>query len=86
MGFRIQRLIDIKNSIDGSKNSSELDNIKPPIFCKDKPMFKSQLKNLSLKKLNEIYTQINTTEILMKKNSQINNAVLIKNLLINITK
>jgi hypothetical protein len=49
-------------------------------------MFISQLRNLSLKKLNEIYTKINTTEILMKKNSQINNAVLIKNLLIDIAK
>ena len=86
LGFRIQRLIDIKNSIDESKNSSELDNIKPPIFWKDKPMFISQLRNLSLKKLNEIYTKINTTEILMKKNSQINNALLIKNLLIDIAK
>ena len=49
-------------------------------------MFKSQLRNLSLKKLNEIYTKINATEVLMKKNSQINNAVLIKNLLIDIAK
>ena len=86
LGFRIQRLIDIKNSISESKGSSELDNIKPPIFWKDKPMFINQLRNLSLNKLNEIYTKINTTEILMKKNSQINNAVLIKNLLIDIAK
>ena len=86
LGFRIQRLIDIKNSIDEDKASYGLDNIKPPIFWKDKPMFINQLKILSLKKLNEIYTKINTTEILMKKNSQINNAVLIKNLLIDIAK
>ena len=86
LGFRIQRLIDIKNTINEGKNSFELDNIKPPIFWKDKPMFINQLKNLSLNKLNEIYTKINTTEILMKKNSQINNAVLIKNLLIDIAK
>ena len=86
LGFRIQRLIDIKNSIDEDKGSYELDNIKPPIFWKDKPMFINQLRNLSLNKLNEIYTKINTTEILMKKNSQINNAVLIKNLLIDIAK
>jgi DNA polymerase-3 subunit delta len=89
LGFRIQRLIDIKNTINENKSSFELDdidNIKPPIFWKDKPMFVSQLRNLSLKKLNEIYTKINTTEILMKKNSQINNAVLIKNLLIDIAK
>ena len=86
LGFRIQRLIDIKNTIDEGKVSSELDNIKPPIFWKDKPMFINQLRNLSLNKLNEIYTKINTTEILMKKNSQINNAVLIKNLLIDIAK
>jgi DNA polymerase-3 subunit delta len=86
LGFRIQRLIDIKNIIGESKGSYELDNIKPPIFWKDKPMFINQLRNLSLNKLNEIYTKINTTEILMKKNSQINNAVLIKNLLIDIAK
>ena len=89
LGFRIQRLIDIKNTINENKSSFELDdidNIKPPIFWKDKPIFIKQLRNLSLKKLNEIYTKINTTEILMKKNSQINNSVLIKNLLINIAK
>ena len=86
LSFRIQKLIDIKNNINNDQIEANIDKIKPPIFWKDKPFFINQLKKLCINQLINIYSKIISTEILMKKNSQINNAVLIKNLLIDIAK
>ncbi len=82
---RIQKLIDIKNTV-GSKNIEvEIDNLRQPIFWKDKPIYIKQLKKWSLNKLTRIYSKINAAETLMKKNSYINNSVIIKNLLTDIS-
>lgn len=82
---RIQKLIDIKNIL-GSKNIEiEIDNLRQPIFWKDKPIYIKQLKKWSLNKLTRIYSKINAAETLMKKNSYINNSVIIKNLLTDIS-
>ena len=85
LSFRIQKLIDVKNNINNNQIEAEIDKLKPPIFWKDKPVFINQLKKLSINKLINIYSKINTTEVLMKKNSKIDISLLIKNLLIDIT-
>ena len=65
----------------GSKNNSEydriLENLKPPIFWKDKPIIQQQLRKWNLKKIEEMLFKIAETEILMKKNSYIKNNVII---------
>lgn len=85
LSFRIQKLINIKNNINNNQIEAEIDKLKPPIFWKDKPVIINQLKKLSINKLINIYSKINTTEVLMKKNSKIDSSLLIKNLLIDIT-
>ena len=87
LNYRILKLTEIQ------KNNKNLDNYiktiedaKPPIFWKDRPIFLEQLKKWDLKKLNKAAYKINETETLMKKNSQIRNDVIIKNLLISLSK
>ena len=85
MSSRIQKLIDIKNNLSSQNIEEEINNLRQPIFWKDKPIYIKQLKKWSLKKLIKIYSKINTAETLMKKNSYINNSIIIKNLLTDIS-
>ena len=68
---KIQRLLKIKES---SNKSNNLDNIinnsKPAIFWKEKPIVKKQLSIWNLRDLKNIISEINTTELLCKKNPQ----------------
>lgn len=85
ISFRVQKLIDIKKNINNHQIENEIDKVKPPIFWKDKPVLVKQLKKLSLDKLITIYSKINIIEVLIKKYSQLNSSILIKNLLVDIT-
>ena len=50
---------------------SLINDYKPPIFWKDKPIVKRQLENWSKSKIKDLITNINKTEIFYKKNSSI---------------
>ncbi len=50
---------------------SLIDNYKPPIFWKDKPIVKKQLENWSKSKIENLIININNTESFLKKNSSI---------------
>ena len=66
---RLLKLYEAKNeneSIDGLIN-----NYKPPIFWKDKPIVRRQLENWSKSKIKDLIVSINKTEIFLKKNSSI---------------
>jgi len=82
---RTKKLIEIIN-INMNTNDIELamESLKPKIFWKDKPAYLHQLKKWSLEELLKVLEVVSKTEILMKKNSNINNDVLVKSLLIGI--
>ena len=61
-----------------------IDQMKPKVFWKDKPNYTKQLVRWKSDKLIEIFNHINKIEILMKKNGDIKNDILLKNLMINI--
>ena len=87
INYRILNLIEIqKNSKILNDYENALENFKPQIFWKDKPMYVLQLKKWSLEKLNRIAQKICRTEILMKKNSDINNEIVIKELVISLSR
>lgn len=87
INYRILNLIEIqKNSKILNDYENALENFKPQIFWKDKPMYVLQLKKWSLEKLNRIAQKICQTEILMKKNSDINNEIVIKELVISLSR
>jgi DNA polymerase III subunit delta len=73
---KIQRLLKIKEQINKSSYEDELINsIKPPIFWKEKPIVKKQLRVWNKNDLKEIIDNISYTELLCKKNPQISNAI-----------
>ena len=76
----------IRNSENDKNNYVQVvDQIKPPIFWKDKPIVMQQLKNWNLEKLEQLAQKVGEIEILMKKNSYFRNEVIVKNLIINLT-
>ena len=87
LNHRILKLIEIQNINKVFNNYEEtLEKIKPPIFWKDKPIFLQQVKKWNIEKLNKIANKIGDIEILMKKNNKINNDVVLKDLIINLSR
>ena len=73
---KVQRLLNIKKQENKSNNIEHLINIsKPAIFWKEKPMVKKQLSIWNLNDLKKIISEINNTEHLCKKNSQVSKAI-----------
>jgi DNA polymerase-3 subunit delta len=69
---RPKRLLNIYEKQDNTVNFDSLINdYKPPIFWKDKPIVKKQLENWSKTKIKELINNINKTETYLKKNSSI---------------
>ena len=87
LNYRIMKLYEITLMSENKQKNFEtvLENLKPPIFWKDKPIVLQQLKKWSQKKLEEIIDQIGKTESLMKKNSYLRNDIVIKDLIIDVT-
>tara|TARA_X000000950_G_scaffold264828_1_gene338464 strand:+ start:781 stop:1761 length:981 start_codon:yes stop_codon:yes gene_type:complete len=67
---RAKRLLNIYERQNNRTNWDGLINDhKPPIFWKDKPIIKKQLENWSKSKIKDLIDNINKTEIYIKKNS-----------------
>ena len=73
---KAQRLLKIKEQKNKSNNLDNLiNNAKPSIFWKEKPLIKKQLSLWSLNELKKMISGINNTELLCKKNPQISKAI-----------
>ena len=69
---RAKRLLNIYEKQDNNINFDSLINdYKPPIFWKDKPVVKKQLENWSKSKIKDLIYNINKTETHLKTNSSI---------------
>ena len=80
---RIQKLFQIQKQFELDKNIDiAVDNIKPKIFWKDKPIFLKQIKKWNEKKLIQAKRIVFETEIKTKTKLNNYNSILIKNLLI----
>ena len=87
LNYRILKLIELQKANKGFKNYEKtIESIKPPIFWKDKPSYLEQLKRWNLKNLNKMAYKISKTEILMKKNSLIKKDIVIKDLIVSLSK
>ena len=78
-----QRLNRLKE-LDDKNTPDAIDNLKPPIFWKDKPIFLQQSKIWNKKKLNLALAKIYDVEIKIKSNSNLNNEIIFKKFLIDI--
>ena len=80
---RLLKLNDINHLKNENNNiESAINNVKPPIFWKDKPIFLNQAKKWNLKKINKILNKTYNIELTLKSNPIINGSILIKNLLL----
>lgn len=82
-----QRFTNIKNILILSRNSNletALNQIKPPIFWKDKPIVLNQLKKWSLKKINLALNKTYNVETQIKSSSTLNKNLLLKQTIIDV--
>lgn len=87
LNYRVLKLAEIKENKKIFKSDEEaLDNLKPPVFWKDKPVYLEQLKKWDIKRLNEASCRIGETELLIKKYSEVRGSVIIKDLIIALSK
>ena len=69
---KAKRLLSLYEKQNSNLNYDSLINdYKPPIFWKDKPIVKRQLENWSKSKIKDLIANINKTEIYLKKNNSI---------------
>ena len=68
--MKAKRLNKLQNQTKDNKNIDQvITSFKPPIFWKDNDIVKEQIKNWSLKKIENLIYKINEIELLIKKNS-----------------
>ncbi len=82
-----QRFIKISEAIYNSQNSTlqnAIDNLRPPVFWKDKQKFKIQAQKWDLRKIQKIQGKTYNLELKIKSSSSINHNILIKKLLVDI--
>ena len=73
---KIQRLLTIKEQENKSNNIDYLiNNSKPAIFWKEKPLVKKQLSIWNLNDLKKLINEINNIELLCKKNPQVSKVI-----------
>ena len=80
---RLQKLYQVKKSAEANLEIA-INNLKPPIFWKDKPHFLTQAKKWDEKKLNNLLKKTYEIEKTIKSNSSLNKQILLKELVINI--
>ena len=73
---KIQRLLNMKEMQSGNKNlDSLLNECKPPIFWKEKPLVKKQLTIWGIGELKKTNNEISHIEMMCKKNPQISKII-----------
>ena len=81
---RLNKLNEIQNKENISNLINIIDNIKPPIFWKDKPNLVEQAKKWDKKKVNIMLNKTYETERLMKSNASIDKNVLLKKVILDL--
>lgn len=81
---RLLKLNDIITNNEKKKIEDLINELKPPIFWKDKPNFIDQAKKWKPKKISEALKKTNTIEIEIKTNSKIDKKTLMKKLFIDL--
>lgn len=83
INFRLIKLLELHNL--GEKNLDlAVNNIKPPIFWKERPIILQLAKKWQKQTLNEALRYIGKTEEMMKKNSYLNSSTILKNSITNL--
>ena len=87
LNLRIEKLLNLQKQYKIDKNMDiAIENMKPKVFWKDKPIFIKQVGRWNLEKLEKAKKMLIDTEITMKTRLNNYNNTLIKNLIINLYK
>lgn len=81
---RFSRLCSIYELQKSTNIEQAINNVKPPIFWKEKPIFLEQLKKWDKKSVNKIQSNIYNLEIRIKTTSSIDRNLIIKKLIVDI--
>ncbi len=81
---RLNKLNEIKNKENVSNLTNVIDNLKPPIFWKDKPNLIEQAKKWDKRKVNIMLNKTYEIEKLMKSNASIDKNVLLKKVILDL--
>ncbi len=80
---RLEKLKDV-SELNTNNIEKAINELRPPIFWKDKPNFLHQAKLWNLKKINKALKKTYEVELKTKSNSNLNNKIIIKRLLVEI--
>ena len=83
INFRLIKLLELHN-LGGENLDLAINNIKPPIFWKERPIMLQLAKKWQKKTLSEALRYIGKTEEMMKKNSYLNSSTILKNSITNL--
>ncbi len=87
LNLRIRKLLELRIQLDKTKDIElAMNNLKPKIFWKDKPIYYKQVKKWDIKKLNEAMKILAESEILLKSKFNNYSKTIIKNLIIQLYK
>ena len=84
-----QRLLRIKEVYDNNEKDNlenVVNNLKPPIFWKEKANFIAQVKRWDKSKINEMIKETHDLEINLKTDSVLNKNMLLKKLIVDLCK
>ena len=79
---RLEKLLELHALAEKSSLEVAINNVKPPIFWKDKPIISNQLKKWNQNKIKNFLTLIYNLELQIKSSSLINSKILIKKLVV----
>jgi len=83
INLRLIKLSEIYNEANGNLEL-KINNLKPPIFWKDKPNFIAQAKKWNKDKINKILNKTYNLEVKMKTDSSINSHILLRKLILDV--
>ena len=81
---RLNKIKEILEKTNTSNLENTINNLKPPIFWKDKPVILSQAKKWNTKKINYFLNKTYKTELEFKSNNYIDKSLLMKKILIDL--
>ena len=81
---RLMKLLEIAKITKTTNIENAINNIKPPIFWKDKTTFLTQANKWNLNKIRKVLNQTYSLELEIKSNSSVNHSLLMKKLLVDI--
>ena len=79
-----QRLIKLREVVGEKNIEIAINNLKPSIFWKDKPIFNKQASKWKINKLNKLINDAYTLELKIKSDSNLNKKTLLKKFIVSI--